>query len=515
MHKVIIVDDEHFVRKGIMALVDWRQIDYTVIGEADNGEDALALILKEEPDVVLSDIRMPIFDGLELIKAVKAQAKTMPKFIIVSGYNDFQYAQRAVRLGVSDFILKPVNKKELEETLLKLSHEIYEERMEQQTNQAFINHHIFQRVILEEKDPTPRELGMLIKQIDEPSRYLIIDVRHGSTDTAMDEKIQHIVTHFIGDQEIFIHPIDREGYGIILEQRHLPKNANELNWFFDHFKRMLEKEIHQSIFMFVGKSESGLNGVITSYQTAKALSEHRYIQMDDQPIIYDQDKQTQLDLAQMFDPSVMRRLIEHVEENNANIIKETVSQWIDVIKSHAVSIENVRLFIYQTEKALDQAMKRASDEEGFEVKTFMRQFEQKLTLVELEKQFAAYLVEKAEQLATYHKAKFNGDIYKVKRYIDRHYHESLTLKKMANKFFMNPVYLGQLFKKTYGTYFKDYLLAVRIEKAKQMLRQTDLRVYEVAEEVGFGSSDYFVTQFEKIEGSTPSKYRQKLTVENS
>lgn len=510
LHKVVIIDDEHFVRKGIIALVDWAKIDYQVVGEADNGEDAIALILKEEPDVVLTDIRMPVYDGLELIKRIKERAKDLPKFIIVSGYDDFKYAQKAVRLGVSDFILKPVNKTELEETLTKLSSQIYEERMEQQTNQAFINHSIFQRIIIERKEPTHKDLSTITKAIEKPNRYLLIDVRGTSTDTVMDEKIQHAVSEFIGDDDLFIHPIDREGYGIVLEQRHLPKNENEISWFFDHFKSMLEQAIDQKIFVFSGVKEEGLSGIITSYETAKKASNYRYLVSDDQPLIFDKHINEKISDTHMFPPTLMQRMIEQVEENNASQIESLIDEWATYIQSQALSIEQVRLFLLQLDKTIEDALRKASDNEAELEKPFGDILMHKMTLNELRSELKEYLVQQADKLSSFNKAKYNGDIYKVKRYIDRHYHENLTLKKMANKFFMNPVYLGQLFKKTYGIYFKDYLLSIRIEKAKEILRQTDLRVYEVAEEVGFGSSDYFVTQFEKIEGYTPSRYRQKL-----
>ncbi len=131
MNRIVIVDDEQFVRKGIIALIDWKKINYQVVGEASNGEDALELILEEKPDVVLTDIRMPVFDGLKLIEKVKELAIKVPKFIIISGYNDFEYAQRAVRLGVTDFILKPIDKDELEKTFMDLTPIIEREYLEE------------------------------------------------------------------------------------------------------------------------------------------------------------------------------------------------------------------------------------------------------------------------------------------------------------------------------------------------------------------------------------------------
>lgn len=512
MHKLVIVDDEHFVRKGMLALIDWKAVDYRVVGEADNGEDALSLILKEEPDVVFTDIRMPVFDGIELIKQVKQQAKYVPKFVLISGYDDFQYAQQAVRLGVVDFILKPVNKKEIEATLQKLSREIYEERMAIQTNQAFINHRLFQRVVLEGHPPSREESDALLTDPTSALRYVLIDVRSKTANTAIDEQIQHAITHFIGADDLFIHPIEREGYGLILEQRYLPKNNNELTWFFDHFKAMIESAIQHAVFIYVGVRGEGLAGVQVSYQSARRLKQHRYMIEDDAPLLMTASKEQLLTENRELDPSLFTELMEYVEENNPNKIKETIHQLKGAILDNYISVKHVQLFLYQMDQAIDQRFKKAMDKQASTEQAFLDQLSEEHTLLELVDTLTDFLMTRAKQLAALNKAKYNGEIYKVKRYVDRHFDENLTLKRLANQFYMNPVYLGQLFKKTYGVYFKDYLLHVRIEKAKEHLRQSDLKVYEVAEAIGFGSSDYFVTQFEKIVGSTPSKYRQKIVV---
>jgi len=133
-----------------------------------------------------------------------------------------------------------------------------------------------------------------------------------------------------------------------------------------------------------------------------------------------------------------------------------------------------------------------------------------LTLTKIHDIFTAFVLESAELILSLHSDNAKGVIHQVKKYIERHFGENITLKDIADDFYMNPVYLGQLFKKTYGIYFKDYILQVRINAAKKMLRQTDMRVYQVAESVGIGNADYFVTQFEKIVGMTPTQYRNKI-----
>ena len=152
MYSVMLVDDEQFTRQGLRSLIDWQSCGYEVTMEADNGEDALELITKEKPDLVITDIRMPVLDGLELIRETYEQMDRLqaPTFIIISGYNDFKYAQQAVRYGVHDFILKPIDKDEMTETLVNLNEKLRSERQERQRNEELLMNSMIETLIMGE-----------------------------------------------------------------------------------------------------------------------------------------------------------------------------------------------------------------------------------------------------------------------------------------------------------------------------------------------------------------------------
>ncbi|CAK4854427.1 unnamed protein product [Aphanomyces euteiches] len=133
-----------------------------------------------------------------------------------------------------------------------------------------------------------------------------------------------------------------------------------------------------------------------------------------------------------------------------------------------------------------------------------------ITFASLKILFSDFISESTTIVHQLRKEKNKGGIQRIKAYIEMNYAENISLKTIANEFYMNPVYLGQLFKKKYGVYFNEFLLSIRIVEAKKLLRQTDMRIYEVAEKVGFNNADYFVTQFEKVKQMTPSEYRNKL-----
>ncbi|MNI44514.1 Bifunctional transcriptional activator/DNA repair enzyme AdaA [compost metagenome] len=151
-----------------------------------------------------------------------------------------------------------------------------------------------------------------------------------------------------------------------------------------------------------------------------------------------------------------------------------------------------------------------NDEEILRLKELAERGHGHWSLQMLQEHFMQAIQEAAEYITRLRKEHCLGGIKPIKRYIDAHYRENISLKSIAGEFYMNAVYLGRLFRKTYGVYFNDYLLELRIQEAKKLLRQSDLRMYEIAGRVGFQNADYFVTQFEKLEQISPSEYRNML-----
>lgn len=513
MNRVILVDDEQFVRRGLLALVEWNKIGYEVIGEASDGEDALELILAKEPDLVLTDIRMPVFDGLELIKKAKEQCRKVPKFIVVSGYNDFKYAQQAVRYGVCDFLLKPVDKVEIENVLKDLVPVIEKEQHTERMKLRTSNLESFQKIVANSVSNVDTEaLSVFIEEVNQDICYVIIDIRDSPLIEMIDEKLHHVIANFITDPHVYIHPFEREGFGVIFQAKHLPKNRNEFSWFLSRLKEYIEQNIEKRIFLFSGTIDNGIEGLRRSYAAASKAFHRRYMYDGSAPFIFNEQLEQLHQENRSLSDIYITQMIEKMEENNQIEIDKLLNLWSAEVQEKAATLDAMRTFLFQLEQQLHGTILKfgGSEEHIYQLPSLLDTFKQKLILQELNEKLRNYTMKGSAILSDLNKEKFYGDIYKIKRYIEQHFDQNLTLKKIANEFYMNPVYLGQLFKKSYGVYFKEYLLEVRVKKAKKILRQSDIRIYEVAEQVGFGSPDYFVTQFEKMEGVTPSKYRQQI-----
>ncbi|WP_141503128.1 response regulator transcription factor [Paenibacillus luteus] len=367
MHSVIIVDDELFFRKGLVGMIDWEGNGYQVIGEAANGEDALVMIRDKKPDLVITDIQMPVLDGLALIQAAEEE-KLDTEFVIISGHTDFRYAQQAVRFGVLDYVLKPIDEADLVNALVKL-HDKLEKKIQPQARKRML---------------------------------------------------------------------------------------------------MSQKQI-----------ETFLRGEST------------------------------------LDDDLSCKLVEAVEENDAYHIRLVVDRIFSEFSEKRFSPEEIQTGIVQCVLMICKSIRSMEGDEteltSFE--SLINWYHHNVTLDEIKRLFNEFLFEAGDLINRLYRTYGKGRIHKIKTYIDQNYSKNISLRIIAGQFYFNPAYLGQLFKKNYGMYFNQYLQQLRITEAKKLLRMKDLRIYEVAERVGFNNSDYFVTQFDKLERMSPSEYRNQWNLQ--
>ncbi|WP_078544934.1 response regulator transcription factor [Litchfieldia alkalitelluris] len=520
MFKVILVDDEQFVRKGLMSLIDWEQCGFEVVGDASNGEDALLLIKESVPDLVITDIRMPVLDGLELIQHVIERKEATNKFIIVSGFNDFKYAQRALRYGVTDFILKPIDKEEMESTLVTLAEALRKEKQKEEIQRNFQVDAIFEEILLGVDTPELTLSHRKILRVDHAVEfyyYLLIEVNglHPNEIERLEmikQDLVHVFTEFCQTKEQVYFYKQKEGvYGVVVTSNDLKRYQNNVERFLDRLNEAFKKKVKEETTLYLGKAVTSVTELRTAYSTAKLAMQYKYSNSNNHHIIYDEVKDHQVKYAEIKS-SLFQKLMELLEENHTEQLCSAIDDIFVEFETKVFAPGSVSTSI---NRCIHSVVGKIREFEGDE--TALNTLEDMIewqtfqwTTPELKQRFKEFMIEAAQLLGQVRKQTAKGDIYKIKMYIDQNFRENLSLKSIANTFFMNPVYMGQLFKKTYGVYFKEYLLALRLNEAKKQLRQTHKRVYEIAEEVGFGSTDYFVTQFEKNEKITPTEYRNQI-----
>lgn len=524
MKKVILVDDELFVRKGLIELIRWGDLGFQIVAEAEDGEEALSLISEHSPDLVLTDIKMPVMDGLSLIAAVQESEEPAPEFIILSGYNDFTYAQRALRFGVQDFILKPIDEDELTCTLQRMNQRWSQseetEYKAQLKGEAALNALLFeQREELQTAD-LAQALGL---QESEPSCYCILErnsCREEVEAPSLREWksfISNILARVGGSVSIF-HDLSPYTFGFLLTGDHL---RDRLERFRDQITSQLLRNTGQEeaseIRIYVGEMVQTPLDLKISYEGAREAMLGKYALDDFYVITQEMARKASLSFRDL-ETSVYSSLQEYVEENNIPALSEVVTRIKDDFKKFAFTSDAVLASISKCGMCVLDAIRKINvdEEPTIHSRTIMMQWNRApRTLSLLMEELMIFLIESADQMEELCKSKTTGNIHKVRQYIESHYQEEITLKIISKRFFMNPVYLGQLFKNTYGTYFNDFLLHLRIQEAKRLLRQTDQKIYEIAEQVGFSSPEYFIKQFEKVEGHSPTEYKLAVHTKKS
>lgn len=525
-NRAILVDDEVFTRKGLLKLIDWEACGFQIVDEADNGEDALELIERLQPDVVITDIRMPVLDGLELIRHVVTKDIVKPYFIIVSGYDDFNYAQQAVRYGVHDFILKPIDETEFSHALVRLSERLKSDREARLREERLLSGALMESLIIGEADEALLHEWEQRLELQPESRLFYVFVERNDYQQALaangnddgraefkDRVEAALLAISNGEQPFYLHE-HRNRIGIIVPGSILHSFQGCQRGFARRIQQSLAGHDGERIFVYFGQQAPQLSLIQEAYETAKEALLYKYV-YDESGIVLHEEAALQTLQYIGLEDSLYEQLLEQIEELHFEKLEETIHYLFESFREKLYAPEAVKtainhcvLGVVRVLGSMDGDQSRLSS-----LEPMTEWHDRNLSLQGLKRLFTEFAIESANYIAQLRKEQHKGGIQKIRAYIEAHYHENISLKGIAGKFYMNPVYLGQLFKKAYGIYFNDFLLQLRVNEAKRLLRQTDLRIYEVAERVGFGNPDYFVTQFEKLERMTPSEYRSRLMKE--
>jgi len=517
MHTVLIVDDEFFVRKGLISLMDWASLQFEICGEAENGAVASTLIQQLKPDLVIVDIRMPVLDGLELIRQVHEQGGHHPVFIILSGYPDFSYAQQAFRYNVSDYILKPVNEQELASTLKRIAVTLNQRQLLSMTREKPLDEMIIESLI--QAEPDEQVMTLIAQTLELPLAssylYLIVEVQDTLAHREVDymPRVQTLLKRHcrLEDQPLLVHVREDNQYGFIAPAPSGEERVEDQRIGFMRLLQALQRELGTEVALFAGHKVDHLGKIVHSRTSADECLNYRFAAGFDG--VFMATELLELPLYYFdVDEELHSRLMYGIESNH----KEGYTNGINAIftafqERHfapgavANTVRRMMIATINIIRQLDGDEKELASLE--ELLNWQAKYR---NLGQLKSVLLNFLEEAADYIAEKRAEKGEGNIEKVKKYIDRHFRENIYLKGIAAEFRMNPIYLGQLFRKNYGMYFNEYVLSLRIEEAKRLLRQTKKRVYEIAEQVGFPNADYFAAQFEKLEKMTPTEYRNRM-----
>lgn len=502
MYKVLIVDDEEIIRNGLCRFIEWEKYGFTVCGEADCGETALKKIKEYEPHLVLLDITMPGISGLDILEKYhnSAEGAYKPLFLILTGYSDFEYAQKAVNYGAHGYLLKPVDEDMLEDKLRELSAllSVKNKKTDMPVSEEYKKK--FERMLSTGAvDPELEKLS------DDAAFYQVIlfsSVCCGFSDKM--PQLQKVVADFFPFADIMFFSQNSFLTAVV---KNTPKNT-----VIRYLARFCEKYGKQAggPVAAIGSSLSGIQGALSSYKTARKLFDILFFSED---ALFLQEKDLIPEQSGIVKPNP---LLPHVPE------VLTFIETYDIIGEDNFLAQQKEIF--RTARYAPQTVKKMFMAFVIEIYNHLHEkypekqlnTPQVLDLVNAiyEQQYLSGVLAEVKNFTTiltesFNKSSSEATISKVIQYIRHNYRSDLKLEDLGMIFNCNSAYLGKKFKKITGVSFNTYMDMTRIEAAKRLLTSTNLKIYNISTIVGYTNPDYFYLKFRKYVKVTPKQFREK------
>jgi two-component system response regulator YesN len=523
MPKLLIVDDDEFIRNGLKHLIDWDELGIEIIGEAEGGHEAYRIFLESTPQIVLTDIRMPDGDGLELISRIREKGWNT-HIIVLSGYDDFSFVRQAMRYQVEDYLLKPVDANELIEIAKSCCEELEKDWMSEQIQREsfqLLRNNVFIRWVENriDFDLLREKLDFLDVRIGHNRLYQVAVIAwKDMKETHLTEAecnfrsfaILNSMEEIITKEQRGVAFLNQDQYivCIMIGEKQDPRQfaINNLEW----MKRTSESYaaiLKTPWFCTMGMPVQQSNSLHTSYRDALRLLD--IIEWSGDVKCIDRDEATLHIAKPIPDIANREKIVPSIIAGHRDLWSELLNQSFQWAISHpepltaakyvaAEWLAIVKETIRQIKTGLDHPFSgNLIISDLFDIAT-VSMIRQKVydTVLELEQII--------QQNKTRRK---NIIIEEVEKYLQEHYDQELSLQILAEKFHVSSIYLGRLFKSETGEYFSDYLNRLRIEEAKRLLHDSYLKTTEIAIQVGFLDPNYFYRKFKQTVGISPTEFR--------
>lgn len=542
LYRIILVDDEEEVRKSIIRKIDWTAVGFAVVGDAENGEDALEKIENLEPDVVLTDIRMPYMDGLTLAERIRQKYPSM-KIVIFSGYDDFEYAKQAIKLNVTEYILKPVNVEELTAILKRIKTNLDEE-IEQKRNVNLLRENYKRSLpILREqflKDLISRPMDgetvqTLLREYDIPlagaKKWIAIAV-----EPELEQELTQEEAPLPLHEEKNLIPISvmqilsenlKPGYRFSLLSFSGSADAKiagiaaidennsqtELINILGDICKEIRKTLKVPVTIGIGHSAQKLENISRSFQSALDALGYRSV-VGTGSTIYINDVEPGIGGKLQFGSEEESALIQAIKFGPEEKIRETVRGIVDRMNEARVHARQQQAYILSVANCMIQLIQQydlnmeeifAEDPLGPDPFTVIQSMLNR-------ENFSRWLYQTAlkinNALSRERDYAARQVIEKAKQYIMDNYQDpGLSVEQICRYLHMSPAYFSTMFKKATGQTYIAYLTEVRLNKAVELLNMTDEKTYVIASQVGYQEQNYFSYVFKKRFGVSPTKFR--------
>ena len=527
--KVFLVEDECVVREGLRECIEWTRYGFEFCGDAPDGELALPQIRKLRPDILITDIKMPFMDGLALSKLVCAELPET-KIILISGHNDFEFAQEAIEIGVEQYLLKPVTKASLLKTLEDVSRKIDEEReqkaylrqfqQEGQEYEQFARRKFFEQVT---------SGSLRVSEIYEQAKKLQIDIdaegynvilltlqSSGAAEYSqtLADRLEELMAYLLRYGEYLLFRCNLMTYCIIVKGSAAGLDE-AVTRCLENIQRRCGLDTSLAWYAAVSEPVTRLSELPGCYARAHTILSYRHLLPEQHVLTADVLQKPQrgalpaLDEidASKADPAIIRNFLQAgMREEIPDFVSEYLASFGNALDS--------MLFRQYVLLELRFSAIRTAKSFGYSQEEFLRPLEPSQTFQAdvdretLQKNCAALLRRAIDLREEESGNQYKSMLKRALRYIDQNFtDENLSLNAVAKAANISPNYFSGVFSQEMGKTFVEYLTEKRMERAKELLRYSGKRSSEVAYEVGYRDPRYFSFLFKKTQGCTPSSYR--------
>ncbi len=514
MYKVLIVDDEVIIRNGLYNMIPWSKLEIDEVRTASGAQEALEIARETMPDIVLTDICMPEMDGLEMTRRMLEFLPDL-RVLVLTGYDDFKYAQKSCSLGVKEFILKPVDEVSLINSIKlqvdNLKNELQSSIKSNILNRKLIleNQKAFERSLMQltENDGGTEELyidGFILEDNCEYQVCLISPVLSGDSVWS-----QHRNLLLISIKTILINMIDSNNSGWTFQNRegdiivifYIKSSGESPEDQIAKLQEIVGVEYDVDLKIGIGPIVSNISKINTSYIKARESSKiETTVTLVNSDEVSNFEAVRQKDKLQYYTEKML------VSFPDTEAVKMYLKMYIDEVRNSSMKKNNAEQKFYELAAAFYwQYLKTTGYQADGRLETLIT------TLHNNDLENCCVFIEMFIAKLMYNNKKQMHEIVEAAtKYINEHLTEDLTVFTLAEQFHVARNYFSRLFKKEMGEGCNEYITRLRIEKAKQLLGASRLKTYEIAEKVGYNDTNYFSLAFKKNTGLSPKEFRERL-----
>lgn len=490
MYKLYLLDDEPFILEGLKYIIDWEEYGFDVVGTSSNGEDGFNFIKNEDVDLIITDIMMPKMTGLELISNLK-KINHNAKFIVLSAFQEFQYAKEAISMGAENYLTKPIDEDELIQTIEEVKKKIEKIKLEKVDTKIFKNDLILKLICNKNNDGVLDRLRLEGVNLNYKNLCVVI------LEFAEGGNINNNILNHIDNLNYEYCVNLQNQILIIMDKESINKDTLR------NLKDDLSSITNEQIYISRGKYVDSIDNLNCSYQSAKDIHEYKLVYPNISWIREYKEKSYNLENIDYIDFNHLKKLL--LNKDNKESLNYIESIFSKLKKDENLTVKQIKtksieVFLNVYNYFNDSKIIKGLDLYLEKVINSVNLDQIQLELNNMIKHRQSKLEETDDSISPI--------ILKLLRNIEENYSKDLNLKEISETYNINSIYLGQLFQKETGILFSDYLNNFRVNKAKNLLVETSLKAAEIGELVGYANKNYFYRKFKDIVGITPSEWRK-------